>query len=264
MTVLPAAPVSPLVTGAEYVRQITARGSDRRARAAFQQLALQLAPARATVFDFGCGAGLDACRYAAEGRAVIAYDVDRSMCQYFAMHCAQHIAQGNIRLEGGPYADFIARRRHDAPWRAALVTANFAPLNLIGDLHELFAVFHAVTLPEGKVLASVLNPFFLGDLRYFWWWRHLLPLLRTGSFALPGAQAAIHRRRVREFAAQSAPYFTLERVLAGLPACAAAAEGMAGPLRPQLLTCRFLFLLFSRQAVSHSAAAVAEQRGVEE
>jgi hypothetical protein len=55
---------------------------------------------------------------------------------------------------------------------ADLVTSNFAPLNLIDALPELFAKFHALTAPNGRVLASVLSPNFLGDLKYRWWWQN--------------------------------------------------------------------------------------------
>jgi len=41
-----------------------------------------------------------------------------------------------------------------------LITSNFAPLNLIEDLPELFEKFHALTGPGGRVLASVLSPVF--------------------------------------------------------------------------------------------------------
>jgi SAM-dependent methyltransferase len=242
----PALRTPSLVTGSEYVRQITARRSDRRARTAFQQLALQFAAPGATVFDFGCGTGLDAGYYAALGRRVVAYDVDAAMCRYFASHCAQPLATGQIRLEHRSYPEFIARYNTPAAWRADLVTANFAPLNLVSDLRELCAVLHRITNPNGRLLASVLNPYYLGDLRYTWWWRNLLPLLRDGSYALPGAQAAIHRRRVADFAAQSAPYFFLEQVLAGSPRRGREVRAATEKVRARHLGCRFLFLVFRR------------------
>jgi SAM-dependent methyltransferase len=243
----PLADTRTLVTGAEYVRQITARRSDRRARTAFQQLALQLAAPGATIFDFGCGTGLDAGYYAALGRSVVAYDVDAAMCRHFAGHCAAHIAAGRVLLEGGPYADFVARHTRGSAGRAALVTANFAPLNLVSDLRELCAALHQMTRPGAYLLASVLNPFYCGDLQYSWWWRNLKTLLRHGSYALPGAQAPIHRRLVADFSRQCAPYFALAHVLAGSPS-RGGQLGAAGRGRSTRhhVACRFLFLVFAR------------------
>src|SRR6202007_795880 len=86
----------PLITGAEYVAQITARASDRRARSAFQQLVLRLLPAGATLLDFGCGTGLDALFYAQHGYRVFAYDVDARMRAYFATACAAPLAAARI------------------------------------------------------------------------------------------------------------------------------------------------------------------------
>jgi hypothetical protein len=133
-----------------------------------------------------------------------------------------------------------------------LITANFAPLSLIDNLRELFATFHALTAPNGMVLASVLSPYFLGDLRYRWWWGNLPSLLRHDRYTVAGAQAPIIRRRVADFAAQSAPYFTLAGVFRGLPGAhlqrvgASERSGHGSWLR--LSTCRFMFLLFARRA----------------
>ena len=49
--------------------------------------------------------------------------------------------------------------------------SNFAPLNLVDDPAVLFAKFHALTAPNGMVLASVLNPFHWEDMKHRWWWR---------------------------------------------------------------------------------------------
>ena len=240
-----------LITGAEYVQQITALESDRRARAAFLELALKVARPGAALLDFGAGTGMDARFYAAHGYQVTAYDVDVKMCEFFAEHCRDLIDAGRVSLETGTYADFLARHRATLTPTFDVVTANFAPLNLIGDLNELFATFHALTRPGGKVLASVLNPYFLGDLRYGWWWRNAARLWSRGHYAVAGAQAPIVRRRLANCAAESAPYFTLERVFRGLPSThgqrADDAEA-SGSAWPRLVTCRFLFLLFKRSS----------------
>jgi SAM-dependent methyltransferase len=243
-----AAPGTPLVTGADYVVQITARASDRRARAAFQHLVGQLLPAPARIFDFGCGTGIDARHYAQAGYCVQAYDVDQAMCDYFSRHCAELLAAGSICLLRGAYRDFLTRS-HPRAARVALVTANFAPLNLIADLPALFAALHGLTAPGGRVLASMLNPYYCGDARYGWWWRNLPALLQRGQYAVPGAQADIQRRGLKNLAAQCAPYFTLERVFAGSARDTAARQRGFVPGRASwrhLLACRFMFLLFAR------------------
>ena len=239
MTQAPDRPAPKIVTGAEYVQQINARPSDRRARKGFRDLVLSTVRPGATLFDFGCGTGLDARFYAERGFAVRAYDVDRAMCEFFSVHCRDMIEAGRVTLENGAYRDFLTRS-HAGVGDVDLVTANFAPLNLIEDLRELFAAFHALTAPNGKVLASVLSPYFLGDLRYRWWWRNLPLLLRDGRYSVAGAQAPIVRRRLADFAAQGAPYFTLEKVFRGSPRRQGGSVGLS--------TCRFLFLLFARRA----------------
>jgi SAM-dependent methyltransferase len=242
-----------IVTGAEYVEQITARESDRRARAAFRDLVLSIAQPGATVFDFGCGTGMDTRFYAERGLRVLAYDVDRQMGEFFRAHCRDLIEAGRVTLACGPYPDFLERAAGTDP-PVDLVTANFAPLNLIDNLQALFAKFHALTAPNGRVLASVLSPYFVSDLRYYWWWRNLLPLLRTGRYSVAGSQGPIFRRQLSDFATHSAPYFLLQRVFRGLPAHSSReARGidLGGGARGawlHLTTCRFMFLLFVRRA----------------
>jgi SAM-dependent methyltransferase len=251
-----------VITGAQYVEQITARESDRRARAAFLDLALNIMPAGAALFDFGAGPGIDARFYAEHGFSVAAYDVDAKMCEFFAAHCREHIDAGTVNLETGSYRDFLARHRAGGARRIDLVTANFAPLNLIGDLNELFAAFHALTAANGKVLASVLNPYFVGDMRYSWWWRNALQLWRHGHFSVPGAQAPIVRRRLADFCAQSAPYFKLAQVFRGVPSIHARhAGGIDVSMGHRytwlhLTTCRFVFLLFTKGELQHQETPI--------
>lgn len=215
-----------IVTGARYVEQITALESDRVARAGFRDLVLRVASPDAVLFDFGSGTGMDARFYAERGFKVGAYDVDPQMCEFFAEHCRDLIEAGRITLNRGSYRDFLANEKLAG---VDLITSNFAPLNLVEDLQELFAKFHTITRPKGQVLASVLSPYFLGDLKYGWWWRNALRLWRTGHYSVPGAQAPIVRRRIANFARQSEPYFTLARVYNSVS------------------TCRFMFLLFERR-----------------
>jgi SAM-dependent methyltransferase len=233
-----------LVVGAEYDRAITALESDRRARSAFQQLVLSIAPAGAALYDFGAGTGIDARFYAEHGFTVGAYDVDPAMREHFAIACRALIEAGRISLDAGSYPQFLSCSTLNGGRRVGLITSNFAPLNLIADLARLFEKFHALILADGRVLVSVLNPYFVGDMRYAWWWRNALRLWRVGHYSVAGAQAPIVRRRPADFARQSAPWFALTRVFPGLP------SGRRSLLR--LVTCRFMFLLFEKRDVGQS------------
>jgi SAM-dependent methyltransferase len=242
-------------TGAEYVTAITARESDRRARAAFRELVLRLASPGNVLFDFGAGTGLDARYFAECGLTVRAYDNDPRMREFMADQCQDLIASGRIRLESGSYGDFLARGRQNGDRGVDIVTANFAPLNLIDDLGALFARFHALTVPGGIVVASVLNPYYIGDAMYGWWWRNLPRLWRFGRYALPGSGGEIVRRSPADFAAQCAPWFVLERLFRGMPPRGSReAEGIGwqGGSRGGCSGsgCRFTFLLFRRNADS--------------
>jgi Methyltransferase domain len=241
-------------SGRNYVEAITARRSDRLARSAFQTLVLQLASPGAKLFDFGAGPGIDAKFYAERGYVLQAYDVDPQMCEYFSGHCREFIQTGQVRLECGAYQDFLARKTTDDR-RVALVTSNFAPLNLIDDLPGLFAKFNALTERGGKVLASVLSPYYIGDLKYGWWWRNSRRLVRDGYFSVRGSQAAIVRRRLANYAGQCAPYFALTHVFPGQPSRGSHANGVAlnrgsGAAWLRLTTCRFMFLLFEKRGLS--------------
>jgi SAM-dependent methyltransferase len=245
---------TPNVTGTEYVRAMAAREPDLLARTAFQELLLRIAPAHAMLFDFGAGPGIDARFYVEHGFEVAAYDIDPEMCEYFSSHCRDLIEAGRVRLEQGSYQEFLARGALDGCRRADIVTSNFAPLSLVGDLKALFAKFHALTGPDGKVLASVLNPYCRGDLKYGWWWRNALRLWRNGHYSIPGAQAPIVRRRLAEFSSQCAPYFKLQRVYRGLPPRNVDETNGIDMNRSgrypwlHVNSSQFLFLLFSKDA----------------
>jgi SAM-dependent methyltransferase len=250
---MPASATREVVTGVEYVKQITALDSDRRARSAFQTLVLSIAPPGGTLFDFGAGTGMDARLYAERGLTVAAYEVDPNMCEYFSEYCRDLIEAGRVTLDCGSYRKFLARKSPADGHGVDLVTANFAPLNLIDDLQELFAKFHELTGPGGRVLASVLSPYFVGDMKYGWWWRNSLRLWRDGHYSVQGAQAPIVRRRLANFAAQSEPYFTLKLVFRGLPphgkrdAAPIDVSGGPGCAGLRVSGCRFMFLLFEKR-----------------
>src|ERR1700724_3014253 len=157
---------SKTLAGAEYFRQITSLRSDRRARSAFQDLVLRIAPPGAALFDFGAGPGIDARFFAERGFLVRAYDVDPKMREFFTAYCRDLIDSGCVTLDCGDYREFLSRKTAVAGRPADLVISNFAPLNLVDDLHELFAKFHTLTGPHGPGLASVLNPSLIGAMRH--------------------------------------------------------------------------------------------------
>jgi SAM-dependent methyltransferase len=202
--------VTEAAAGDDYVRAITARASDRRARAAFQALVLQLAPPGASIFDFGAGPGLDARFYAERGYTVAAYEPDPQMRRTFEEHCKALIESQRITLDGRDYRDFLLRAPAGPGFD--LITANFAPLNLVEDLGELFGRLHGLLRPSGQLLASVLNPYFIGDLQYRWWWRNIGSLVREGHFSVMGHQGPIVRRQITNLAAHARPHFRLEQV----------------------------------------------------
>jgi len=232
-----------------YLAAITQRASDVRARNAFQSLATQLAAPGASILDFGCGPGIDAKVYVAHGFRVSAYDHDPMMCALAADRCSGEIKSGRLRLHGGDYRGFLT----EPPLAAGsigLVTANFAPFNLIVDLPELFATLDRLLGPEGKVLVSVLSPYFLGDLKYRWWWQHLGALVRRGEYAVSGERGPIIRRRLATYARAAVPYFRLRRLWRGsrasnwLPLDQGRRPGPFDWL--PMSSCRFMFLLFTR------------------
>jgi SAM-dependent methyltransferase len=228
------------VAGAEYFKYITSVESDCRTRTAFHDLVSRIVRPGAALFDFGAGAGIDARFFAERGFTVEAYDLDPRMREFFAEYCRDLLETGRIALHAGGYREFVTLGPPLSERRIDLVICNFAPLNLIDDLQELFARFAALTAPDGRVLASVLNPYFIGDLRLRWWWRSALHLWRRGHYFMPGPQAPHHRRRIANFAAVSARHFRLTRVFPG------AGSNSSLGARLQYLRCRYLFLLFEK------------------
>ncbi len=230
--------------GAEYVNQITASQSDRDTRAAFQALVLREAASGATLFDFGAGPGIDARFFAERGFRVHAYDVDPRMRAFFADYCRDLVESGRVRLDCSTYEEFLSAHDAQIDGRVDLVVSDFAPLNLVAEPRELFAKFHALTRPGGRVLASVLTPYFIDEVKTRLWWRNAPRLWRHGHFLMPGPQAPHHKRLIRNFSQLSWPYFRLRRIYRGLDGSAPARHGL-GWL--QLARSRYMFLLFEKQ-----------------
>ena len=232
------------VTGEQYVERIDAVEPNRRARAAFRDLVLAHASRGASIFDFGAGPGSDALFYAQHGFNVGAYDADPEMRKSFTARCAEEIARGRVRLLDGTFERFLATPAEFSNG-IDLVTANFAPLSMIDNLPALFARFFELTRPGGKVIASVLNPYSMHDMRYKWWWSNQPRFWRDGSYAIAGPGYRIHRRSVKTLAREAAPYFSVLQTQPGVPL-----QGvwrLPGLRSLTLVTGWFMFVVFARR-----------------
>jgi SAM-dependent methyltransferase len=186
-------------TGELYHEVIQASPRDRAVRKRFQNMALKLLPVGASVLDFGAGTGIDAKAYAANGHPTFVYEPSGAMNDYLLEHCRDEIAGRTVATVASP----LACKVHG-------VTANFAVLNHIADHPPLFEELSRVVECGGFVLASMLNPYYLGDARYGWWRTNVLNLLRHGRYAIP-SESDIHRFAPRVVAQAATPYFRLER-----------------------------------------------------
>jgi SAM-dependent methyltransferase len=227
------------------MRALSARAADRDARSAFRKTVLKVAPPRGRIFDFGAGPGEDAKFYAEQGFRVFAYDVDVEMCATLRVHCSEEIATERVTLIESSYDRILdGAALHDV-CDIDLVTANFAPMNLVPDPQKAFDTFRSIVAERGRLLLSVLNPSFIGDMRYRWFWTNRLRLWRDGHFAIRGPVNDVWRRSVGEFVRLSAPGFRLREVMRGLPTPASWRAGPAQWLaRP---TSQYLFLLFDKR-----------------
>lgn len=188
-------------SGEQYHQVILASQRDRAVRDRFQKLALDLLPAGADVLDFGAGTGIDAKAYAASGHLTFVYEPAEAMREYLAQYCHGELARRSIIAMASPLA-----------CKVHAVTADFAVLNHFADHAALFEELSRVVRPGGFVLASMLNPYYLGDARYRWWRANVMNLARTGRYAIP-SESRIHRFAPRVVAQAAAPYFRLERLV---------------------------------------------------
>ncbi|MET0331102.1 MAG: class I SAM-dependent methyltransferase [Dyella sp.] len=187
--------------GAPYHAVMLASQQDRRVRDRFLKLAQALLPPGASVLDFGAGTGIDAKTYAANGHPTFVYEPSQAMRDYLAQHCREEIAEKTVI----PVTSYVS-------CKVRAVTANFAVLNHFADHTVLFEELSRVVQPGGFVLASMLNPYYLGDARYGWWRANLINLLRHGHYGI-ASESRIHRFTPRVVARAAAPHFRLERVM---------------------------------------------------
>lgn len=226
--------------GELYTQAILASNADRRVRAAFQVVVASILAPGATLLDFGAGTGIDARFYAECGYRVLAYDPDPQMCAAFRNYCRLGLEAGQVELVECGYQEFFASGSPLFQQPVDLVTANFAPFNLIDDVNELFRRLHALTGPGGRILASVLSPYFLGDMKYRWWWRNLPELRRRGHFTV-GDTWTVTRRSAANLTALAAPYFQLAGIARGQ-----AGRSLSRQAGLSLALSRYMFLLFTK------------------
>lgn len=187
-------------SGEQYHNVIQASPRDRAVRDSFQRLALHLLTEGAEVLDFGAGTGIDAKTYATHGHTTFVYEPSPAMRDYLARYCSDEIERKAIVTVTTPLT-----------CKVQAVTANFAVLNHIEDHTSLFEALSRVVQQGGFVLASMLNPYYLGDARYGWWRSNLINLMRNGHYAIP-SESRIHRFVPRVVARAAAPHFRLESV----------------------------------------------------
>ncbi|EIL97307.1 hypothetical protein RHOFW104T7_02630 [Rhodanobacter thiooxydans] len=188
-------------TAEQYHAFMLASPRDQAVRDRFQQMALELLPDGADLLDFGAGTGIDAKAYAASGHPTFVYEPSAEMRTCLAHYCRDEIAGERVVAVASPLA-----------CRAHAVTANFAVLNHFADHAALFQELSCVVRRGGFVLASMLNPYYLGDARYGWWRANATNLLRKGHYAIP-SESHIHRFAPHVVARAAAPYFRLERLV---------------------------------------------------
>jgi SAM-dependent methyltransferase len=144
-----------------------------------------LAGAEGTILDFGCGTGTDVAWYAEHGYRTVAYDISSAMLGILRVRCAEAIAEGAvIPVVPGDFSDLEATLQKMPP--LAAIAGDFAVLNHVEDLAPLFASLSHYLAPGAPLIASVLNPWYRGDMRQGWWWRGLLGSLRSGAIVLRG------------------------------------------------------------------------------
>jgi len=206
-------------TGEQYHHIFMSSPRDLAVRDRFQRIAFGLLAKDDAILDFGAGTGIDAKAYAARGHRTFVYEPAEAMREHLDIYCREEIAGGTvIKLEA------------DLGCKVQAVTANFAVLNHFADHTALFAQLAEVVDKGGFVLASMLNPYYLGDARYGWWRKNLVNLVRDGRYAFD-TESGVHRFAPGAVVRAAAPHFRLERLLPrGL--------GMASHL--------YMFLLFRR------------------
>lgn len=211
--------VDDMHTGEQYHNFFLTSQRDLAVRDRFQKMALNLLAKEADILDFGAGTGIDAKTYAANGHRTFVYEPSESMRDHLLHYCRDEIINKTVIEVESPLT-----------CKVKAVTANFAVLNHFADHASFFEELSGVVQQSGFVLASMLNPYYLGDARYGWWRKNLVNLMRNGHYAID-SESRIHRFAPGVVAQAAAPYFRLESL---------------NPRGIGLATHQYMFLLFRR------------------
>jgi 2-polyprenyl-3-methyl-5-hydroxy-6-metoxy-1,4-benzoquinol methylase len=193
---------------------------DLKVRSRFQQLVYQIAPRGGTILDFGAGTGIDAKAYAQRGFKVLVCEPCAENRTELVRHCCDELESGNITITDLTVSGYVH-----------VIAANFAVLNLVADPSALFATFDRVLESNGRVVASLLNPFFACDARFRWWRENFLSLLRSGRYAVEGDDGPVYRFTPAAISLAAQPMFRRITLL---------------PRGPGLAICQYMFMVFQK------------------
>ncbi|HEY4080598.1 MAG TPA: class I SAM-dependent methyltransferase [Burkholderiaceae bacterium] len=196
---------------AGYDQQVEGLASNDEVRRRFRERVSQAAGPGGLILDYGCGTGIDAQWYAECGHRVLAYDVSAQMVDQLRLRCAGEVASGCIAPMAGRL-DVLERALENRE-PVSVIAANFAVLNHVRDLGPLLHRLASHLAPQGLLVASVLNPFYRGDMLRAWWWRSLVRSGWTGAIRVEG-QVTTHRHFTSAVRRAAAPDFVLEEVRA--------------------------------------------------
>src|SRR5579864_800274 len=157
------------MAAARYGAEVDGWPKNASIRHAFRTRVSAIAGPGGLILDFGCGTGADAAWYAARGHRVIAYDLAPRMVDEVRVRCRAEIEAGLVTTLAGRIDVLVpALERVGA---VSVIAANFAVLSHIRDLGPHLQMLGPHLAVDGALIASVLNPFYLHDMRRTWWWR---------------------------------------------------------------------------------------------
>jgi len=191
---------------ARYDSQMEGVSEGIRLRDVFRKRVSAMAGAGTPILDFGCGTGTDADWYAANGHRVIAYDISEGMVNVLRTRCAAAISRGTIVALAGEFEILLVALEQFGP--VAAIAANFAVLNHVPDLTPLLQRLAFHLRPKGVLIATMLNPFYLPDIRSRWWWKGMPRSLWAGNIRMVG-DVTTYRHYIRSIRRMAAPHFKL-------------------------------------------------------
>ncbi len=153
---------------ATYDRMMAAEGT-RAIRQRFLRVVRSQAEPPGPILDFGCGTGIDARWYACAGYRVLAYDRSAEMLARLRQRCAGAIRTGRVVPVEGDVAACLDAARGMAPF--GCIASNFSPFNHVEDPEPLLRDLAGLLAPGGRIVLSLMNPWYWRDLRRGWWWR---------------------------------------------------------------------------------------------